>query len=501
MKIIYTNIANESKEIDLINNRSIIILGANGSGKSSLGRKIKKDNSEKCLRIPSQKDLFIPKTFTILDEGSISKKIGKTRGIQSKGNFSNNSAEGNNEMIDDFDEVITTLISNHMSVFTDFGERIKNTGIKDDGVPESKFEKVNIIFSKVFDGSSLKIDKQKLKMNDYDLDDISDGERSAIYLISKCILDDSSELVIVDEPESHLNSALLNELWDLIEEEKKSAKFIYLTHNIEFADYKNGSERFWIKDFNYKEKRWDIEKITDFEIPNDLIIRLIGVKKKKILFCEGNSQAGTRDYELYRHLYPDFTVIPVASGSCFDVIKYVKALRTSGQVYNKEYFGLIDRDFRDDESVAKDQENKIFSLPTSIYEGLFLRDEIISLFTDDEEIKKAIMNSVKEKHNSDEFLNAKNREKIHKEANKKREELKTSTTKDSSVIIEVEMDWTTEASVGHNDILKILKNKDIKNVPKYTEITDFVKKEIVNKDSEVYKAMKDFMPTIDNNEN
>jgi|SRR6218665_419935 len=503
MKIGYTDLKEINKEIDLKESKSIIVLGANGSGKSSLSRKIKNDYAEKCLRIPSQKDLFIPQTFTIVAEDSALNNLGKTR-ITAQGH----QRISNNEMMDDFYEVITILISNHMSVFAKFGEETKKNDRKGEA-PESKFEKVNSIFSKVFDNSSLKVEKQKIKMNDYDLDDISDGERAAIYLISRCILDNDAKLIVVDEPESHLNSALINELWDLIEEEKKDVKFLYLTHNIEFADYKNGAKRFWIKDFDYKEKRWDIKEISDFEIPNDLVIRIIGVKKKKILFCEGRRESGTRDYELYRHLYPGFTVIPVTSGSCFDVIKYVKALRTSGQIYNKEYFGLVDRDFRSDESVLKDEADGIFSLPTAIYEGLFLREEIIGLFTKSNESDKGlIFESIKEKYDSYDLLNAKNRDKIHKEANKKREELKElielrelkqlkqSQSEPSSILIEVKLDWTSGESLSHNEMLKTLKSKDIKNIYKYSEIVEFVKREIINKDSELYREIKKFMPDI-----
>lgn len=497
MKINYINLQNNNDEIDFERSRSIIILGANGSGKSSLGRKIKNDLGNKSLRIPSQKDLFIPKTFTIIDEDSSIKTVGKTRNINGKGNFTNNSAQGNNEMIDDFNEVITTLISNHISLFVPYAEKVKATK-KTDSEPESKFEKVNIIFSKVFDGSSLKIDKNKLKMNGYDLDDISDGERSAIYLIAKCIIDDTVELIIVDEPESHLNSALLNELWDLVEEEKYGVKFIYLTHNIEFADYKNNSERYWIRNFDYVDKKWDIEKIESFEIPNDLIIRIIGVKKKKILFCEGSSKKGTRDYELYRHLYPDFTVIPAGSGSCFDVIKYVKSLRTSGQIYNKEYFGLIDRDFRDDKAVSDDEKNKIFSLPTAIYEGLFLMEKIIDLFVDKNQNKKQeIIDSLKERFNSNDFLNAKNRDKIHKEADKEREKLKNSNLNPSKITIEVELEWTHKEDLSIDEMLKLFKSKkEITKVVYYNEIKEFVQQEILNKESKLYEIFKEIMPHI-----
>jgi ABC-type dipeptide/oligopeptide/nickel transport system ATPase component len=497
MMVKYTNLENASVELDLNNSQSFIILGANGSGKSSFGRKIKNDLIGDCLRIPSQKDLFIPKSFTIADEDSSSKNIGKTRTSDGKRNFANNSAQGNNEMIDDFSEVITTLISNHMSVFTKFGENVKNTGIKDEGVPESKFEKVSSIFSRVFCGYKLEIDKQKLKINNYDLDDISDGERSAIYLISKCVLDDDAKLIIVDEPESHLNSALLNELWDLIEAEKKEVRFIYLTHNIEFFDYKNNAQRYWIKDFDYSGKKWNIEKINGLNIPNDLVIRIIGVKKKKILFCEGNTQTGTRDYELYRYLYPEFTVIPVSSGSCYDVIKYVKALRNSGQVYNKEYFGLIDRDFRSDESVLNDEKDGIFSLPTAIYESLFLREEIINLFTNNLEVEKdKFVKDLKERYSSNDFLNAQNRNKIHIETSKKREELKNSTDKEPVVVIQVLLDWSVKEDESYNEMLKKFKSKDIKNVYKYTDVVNFVKKEIIDNKSRVFEEVSGFMPVI-----
>lgn len=491
MKINYKNINNEDSSIDISSQKSIIILGANGSGKSSLGRKIANDNIGKHLRIPSQKDLFIPKKFDLSDDETVIKNIGKTRMARGKNSFGNRTSEGNNEMIDDFSEVITALIIQDQSEYAKYGKDTSHQS-----KPKTKFDRVKEIFEKVFPGVIINIDSHKIKLNDYDLDDISDGERSAIYLISKCILDDNSELVIVDEPESHLNSALLNELWDLIEVEKKNTKFVYFTHNIEFADYKNNSKRYWIRDFVYKDK-WNIEEINSFEIPNDLIVRIIGVKKKKIIFCEGRTDTGTRDYELYRYLYPDFTVVPVTSGGWGDVVKYVKTLRNSGQAYNKEYFGLIDRDFRKDEEVIDNQTDKIFTLPTAIYENLFLREEIIDLFfSEDKTKKKQIINSVRDIFNSDSFLNAKNRDKIHEAAKKRREDLKLDTSKPIKVIIEVDLDWNPQEKLSHNEMLKLLKSKDITKVANYSDIKAFVEKEIQSSESDVFKKFKEFMPDI-----
>jgi hypothetical protein len=62
--------------------------------------------------------------------------------------------------------------------------------------------------------------------------------------------------------------------------------------------------------------------------------------------------------------------------------------------------------------------------------------------------------------------------------------------------IEINLDWVINENLNLNEMLKLLKNKDIKSVYQYSEIVDFVKKEIVNKNSEIYKQMKEFMPDI-----
>jgi hypothetical protein len=93
-------------------------------------------------------------------------------------------------------------------------------------------------------------------------------------------------------------------------------------------------------------------------------------------------------------------------------------------------------------------------------------------------------------------LNARNRDKIQKETNKKRKELKASTAQESRMTIEINLDWVINENLNLNEMLKLLKNKDIKSVYQYSEIVDFVKKEIVNKNSEIYKQMKEFMPDI-----
>lgn len=66
---------------------------------------------------------------------------------------------------------------------------------------------------------------------------------------------------------------------------------------------------------------WEIEKIKDNEIPQSLLMELLG-GNIDILFCEGDAKSGN-DLEIYSIIFPPFTIIPVES--CFSVNNYTKA--------------------------------------------------------------------------------------------------------------------------------------------------------------------------------
>ena len=50
---------------------------------------------------------------------------------------------------------------------------------------------------------------------------MSDGERVIFYVVGRVMLAKESSLIIVDEPEMHLHKAILNKLWDILEEKRK----------------------------------------------------------------------------------------------------------------------------------------------------------------------------------------------------------------------------------------------------------------------------------------
>lgn len=245
--------------------------------------------------------------------------------------------------------------------------------------PETKLDKLISIWKQIFKKDiCFSTDKEKLIIQfwqtDYGIETLSDWERSGLYLILKCILAPNNSIIVVDEWENHLNPALLYELWDGIERVRTDCRFVYISHDIDFITSRNNCTKFWIKSFLYPDQR-EIEKIDNDNIPEELILKIIGSKKEKILFVEWHN--GSLEYNLYQKIYPDFKVISL--GSCEQIISYTKILNNPPESYNKQYFWLIDRDFRTEEEIDRYQREKIYTLPVAEFENIFFREEVVRM--------------------------------------------------------------------------------------------------------------------------
>ena len=151
--------------------------------------------------------------------------------------------------------------------------------------------------------------------------------------------------------------------------------FVYLTHNIEFAESRN-AKKIWIKSYNINDNLgWDIQEIPDSEIPQELLLEILG-SRRPILFCEGVMEKDNTysDAQIFEILYPYFTIKPVHS--CKDVINYTKAFNAIPNNPCKAY-GIIDSDFRTEEQLAQLASENIFSNNVSEIENLFLCEDFL----------------------------------------------------------------------------------------------------------------------------
>lgn len=212
-------------------------------------------------------------------------------------------------------------------------------------------------------------------VNNYNASDMSDGERLIFYMIGQCLMVKSKSVIIIDEPELHLNRSIIGALWDSIESERRDCSFIYITHDIEFVNSRQAAEKYFVASIDFKSgPTWDIRPIpASSGIPDDVMGVIVG-SRRPILFVEG--EASSLDISVYRRIYSGFTVIPL--GSCDSVIHAVTSFRVNSDLHHLRSYGIVDLDGRTTAQVKALDKKGIKVLPVAEVENLLLLPKIFT---------------------------------------------------------------------------------------------------------------------------
>ncbi|WP_257985355.1 DUF4435 domain-containing protein [Shewanella sp. GutCb] len=357
--------------------QSVIVIGANGSGKTRLGVWIINNAQNKDLvhRISAQKSLSFPDSTNIKSIENAENSL--LNGHDSHDSFfrSANPTSASN----DFDKLLVYLFSEETEANAKFKQDCKTIETRVEP-PKTKIDLVKALWEEILPHrelvvGGLNIQTQVKGQVDkiYKSSEMSDGERVIFYLIGQCLAAPINGVVVIDEPELHLHKSVQVPLWDAIEKLRQDCVFVYLTHDVDFAAAKEASKSIWLKSFDGK--NWDWSLINEDEnIPNELIIEVLG-SRKPVVFVEGES--GSFDSSLYRELLSNFLVIP--HGSCSEVIQSVKALKANSQIHHLDVFGVIDRDRRLQAEITKLEKDSIYVLEVAEVENLFCTEDVLKI--------------------------------------------------------------------------------------------------------------------------
>lgn len=375
------------KSLNFISENTVVV-GANGSGKSTLATNIKYNFDEKIgIVIPAQKLLIIPTVDSIpnLEKSMSDYKIFETNTIDNKTTYSLSQYyslpyEGYGI---DYKYILSAFLAQKVYIQSIIYKNFKEKGnnIKLEDYSTIKLDKAINIWNFLIehremfydDYNNLKI-RVKESSEEYPIYQMSDGEKNIFFLIGRVLLASDDAMIIIDEPEMYLHKAIVNKLWDRLENERKDCKFIYLTHDLEFASSRKAN-KYWIKDFQFPSK-WEIEPIPENDIPDSLLMKILG-SRKKILFCEGKKSS--LDIQIYEILFPNYTIIPLEG--CSNVINYTRAFNKIPNK-NSTAIGIVDRDFRTDEQINKFRNENIYVYSVAEIENLFLLENFIQVFSE-----------------------------------------------------------------------------------------------------------------------
>lgn len=393
MRIRIPNLDGKEKYIE--NKSSIVLIGANGSGKTRMSVWIDDNNPEISIhRISAQKSLNLPQMVSPTEMQTAEEEFlyGTTNDDKSWLRLygKKNSRWGNTPetyMLDDYQKLMQYLMTENYEKSIEYREKHKDGKTEFDNA--TRLEKIKEIWENVILHRKIKICAGKIEISNrdeekyYNGSEMSDGERAIFYFIGEILCAKENSLIIIDEPENHLHKSILVRLWNAIEASRTDCAFLYITHNLEFASSRINSQIIWVKEFLARDT-WEYDLLDDVNTSDSLKLEIMG-NRQKILLVEGTPSKSI-DRKLYSKVYHEYNILSMES--CNAVVHTTKAYNQTYNLHYTEVKGIVDRDRRDDEEILRLKEKNIFVPEVSEIENLFLLTDVIKIVAEKQDKKE-----------------------------------------------------------------------------------------------------------------
>lgn len=407
----------DGNEMYIEDKKSIVLIGANGSGKTRMSVWIDEKNTEINIhRVSAQKSLNLPEIVSPTEMNKAAEEFLYGIAFDDKNwlkQYGKKQKRWGNMpeiyMLNDYQKLMQYLMTENYEKSIEYREKHKLGDALFDNT--TRLEKIQSIWENVISHRKLKICAGKIEVSDsdqtnfYNGSKMSDGERAIFYFIGEVLCADKNSLIIIDEPENHLHKSILIRLWNAIESARPDCVFLYITHNLDFACSRINSQLIWVQEF-FTENNWRYQLLDTINNADGLKLEIMG-SRQKVLLVEGTVTKSI-DRKLYSQVYTEYNIIPMES--CMSVIQTTKAYNETQDLHYVQVKGIIDRDRRSDEEVNKLKTKNIYVPQVAEIENLFLLPQVIEIVAkkqDKTEIYNIILR-VKEK--TFEFLTEKKAE-------------------------------------------------------------------------------------------
>jgi len=365
-----------------LRDRVLVVIGANGSGKTRFGAWLDKQNINLHHRVSAHRSLRFPERVQPTDLEEAERHL--FYGNPDKDNpahhrqhsrWQNNPAIA---LLDDFAPLVTVMVSESFSVSDQYRLAMKSA-THYVAPPKTRMDLVKEIWEAVlpdrelvFAGSRIETRNRKDKSL-YHAKEMSDGERGIFHLIGEALSVPKDGVFVVDEPELHLHRAIQARLWDAVEAARPDCTFVYITHDLGFAASRKDATKVWLRE--YVNEKWDWEEVPETDaLPEPLLLEVMG-SRRPILFVEGDRSS--LDFFIYGKAFPEYTVVPC--GSCELVVHSACSFTELPSLHHNKCGGLVDSDGRSESDIKMLNGLGIAVLPVALVENLFLLQPILTI--------------------------------------------------------------------------------------------------------------------------
>ena len=315
----------------------IVILGANGSGKTRLAVQMTQQGNAEFIGAVRQ--IALPDEIPNWTLQTATNELT---------NRTNQRRSSYWELIPDIEALFGKLWSSHAVEAMRIYDQLQDGETPTD-LPETVLNKTRGLWKTVFPGRTITFKDFKATVSNeylgsatYTAKHMSDGERTGLYIAAR-ILDSAHQLVVIDEPETHFHSRLAVRFWDALESMCSDKRFVYVTHDLNFALSRKDASIILARPNQAPELIAAGESLPKDDVASILGAASFSVYAKRLVFCEGREEKSL-DQELLRAWFNEKGTALVPVGGCENVKRCTAAFQSSSIVSGFEAVGIIDRD-------------------------------------------------------------------------------------------------------------------------------------------------------------
>ncbi|MDE6065671.1 MAG: DUF4435 domain-containing protein [Duncaniella sp.] len=359
-------------DIDTSGMRHIVIIGANGSGKTRFANRLAADLGHRTFRLSALKALY--------------NRDSQDQSDTSIDSIYNRAVSGSSllrpDLRGEFERLIGMMVNEEMLNLIQYKYSDEGAAhhLRTQLPPPTRLDRVMQQWHKVFPGNRVLVDSGRMLFSrDSDSDPyspskLSDGEKTVFYYLGAVTYAPKDAVILVESPEMFLHPSSTASLWNSIENSRPDCTFIYVTHDLQFASSRGEGCTIWVKDYDYDHGEWDYDLLTSAEgISDDVFLAILGARKP-VLFIEGDG-VNSIDARLYPLIFNDYTVKSL--GGCDRVIESTRTFNSLRAFHNLNAYGIVDRDRRDEGEVTYLRKKQVFVPDVAEIENIFMLEPVI----------------------------------------------------------------------------------------------------------------------------
>lgn len=203
---------------------------------------------------------------------------------------------------------------------------------------------------------------------------LSAGEKLVLYYFGSVLYAPENAVIPVDSPEMFLHPSTIRSVWDRVESLRPDCTFVYTTHDLDFAATRSSAATVWVRGCSAGADAFDYDLLPpDSQLSEEMYLAILGARRP-VMFIEGD---GTRsiDAKLYPLIFPEYTIKSL--GSCDRVIESTRVFNSLGAFHHLDSIGIVDRDRRSPQEVGYLRRKKIMVPEVAEIENMLMVEEVI----------------------------------------------------------------------------------------------------------------------------